>query len=211
MKLNYFTLFTACTGISFATTPSFIDDVRTPADFLAYQQGDWYQTGPTNPATHLTKFNNLYADHVMYFAIPHQPCAETLHSSIENVTVHKMRTEKTEGGQWHIVYYVMVNNNEKLAVVRETLKDEEAIIEILINEVGPVYITERALALYALAAERLTIEQKKLKGDDTLSYQVSIKLDIGIGEAEKKIADKLGPMILAGPFAENISLKNTFF
>ncbi len=210
MRINYFTLLTVCTGIAFATAPISIDAVRTPQDFAAYQRG-WYQDGETNPATHLTKFKSPDGNQIVHCAIPHQPCAETLYSSIKNVTVHKMRIEITAGESSQVVYYAMVDNNKKLAVVRETLKDAEATIQISANEVSCGYITERALALYALAAERLTIEQKKLKGDETLSYQVSIQLDIGIGEAEKKIADNLAPMVLAGPFAKNISIKDSCF
>jgi hypothetical protein len=205
MKLNYFTLFAACTSIAFSTAPSSIDGVRTPQDFEAYKRG-WYQDGETNPATHLTKFKSPDGNQIMYCAIPHNPCAETLYSSVENVTVHKMRIEMKAGQPWQVVYYAMLNN-QKLAIIRETLKDAESIIKISANEVSGDYIRERALALYAIAAEGLTIKQKS---DDAISYQVSIQLDIGLRQEEEKIALQLAGIVQAQQFKDNINIIDSF-
>lgn len=182
--------------------------MRTPQDFAEYQRG-WYQERETNPAPHLTKFKSPDGNQIMRCAIPHKPCAETLYSSIENVTVYKMRIEITAGLPCQVVYYAVLND-QKLAVMRETLQDEGSIINISANEVGGDYIRERALALYAIAAERLTIEQKKLKGDDTLSYQVSIQLDIGRRQAEEKIAQQLAEIVQAQQFKNNINIIDSF-
>lgn len=207
MKLNYFTLFAACTSIAFSVTPpSSIDGVCTPQDFEAYQPG-LYHDGKTDPETYLTKFKSPDGNQIIQCAIPHTPCEETLYCDLgNNLTVHKMSIEVTADQLWQVVYYAMLNN-QKLAAIRETLNDEESIIRISANEVFGDYRRERAVALYAIAAERLTIEQKS---NDALSYKVSIKLDIHINREEEKIAQELAAIVQAQQFKNNINITNSF-
>ncbi|HCU06880.1 MAG TPA: hypothetical protein DIC42_04795 [Holosporales bacterium] len=205
MKLNYFTLFAACTSIAFSTAPSSINGVHTPQDFEAYQPG-WYQDGETDPATHLTKFKSPDGYHIMHCAIPHQPCAETLYCNLENnLTVHKMRIEMRVGQPPQIVYYAMLKD-EKLAVMIEILNKAQSVIRILANEVRSEYITERALALYAIAAKRLAIK----RDDDDISYKVSIHLNIGLRQVEEQIAQQLAGIVQAKQFKKNINIIDSF-
>jgi len=208
MKFKYLGLLTACTSFTFATAPSSIDEVTTAEKFESYQPG-WRQDGVTNAATNLTKFKSPDDKQIWHVAIPHEPCSQTLYCAEPgNLTVHKMRVEMTVGEPWQVVYYAM-KGLQKLAVMREILGENKSTLSISANTVSGSSINARALALYAIACKRLSIEQAKLGDDDSLDYQVFVQLDVQIGEEEAKIAEALTTAVQAGQFARNINITSS--
>ena len=205
MKFKYLGLLTACTSFTFATAPSSIDEVTTAEKFESYQPG-WRQDGVTNAATNLTKFKSPDGNQIWRVAMPHQPCIQTQYCLAgEGLTVHRMRFEMTVDKPWQVVYYAM-KGLQKLAVMREILGENKSTLSISANTVSGSSINARALALYAIACKRLSIEQGKLGDDDLFDYQVFVQLDVPIGGEEAIIAHALIPIVSVGQFPSNISI-----
>lgn len=206
MRFNFLGLLTAFTSFAFAAAPSSIDGVNTPADFEAYQRG-WYQDGVTDAAIPLAKFKSPDGNRIWRVAIPHQPCTQTYYCAAGqiNLTVHKMRLEMTAAQPSQVVYYAMLGD-QKLAVMRETLGDDVSTLKILANEVSGYGINERALALYAIACKRLSIEQKQLEDGNTLDYKVTVQLDTQLNDDEAKIERQLATIVQDGQFLPNINI-----